>query len=300
MRLLFVIPHYFHLNSGEDSEHELSGKHASVTAPPESRVNAIRRTVTSLHQTFGRSQAMIRHADRRTIPANEAIRHEVHVVIVTSGHDHLLDRAELPIHLFHHFPTDAKPTELGFLCHNILRDRWGNYDYYSYLEDDLSIADAWFFEKLRWFNSYVGDQKLLMPNRFERAQGLAYNKCYLDGDLSPHVTEPFQDITEAAELKSTVLGRPVRFVRPLNPHSGSFFLNSSQMQTWMEQSHFGSRSTNFVGPLESAATLGVMKTFQIYKPAPENASFLEIEHDDCRFIRLIRMENPESSIDSKS
>lgn len=239
---------------------------------------------------------MIRHADRRTVPANEAIRSEVHLVIVTAGRDHLLDDIDLPANLFHQFPVEGDPTHLGFHCQNILRDRWGNYDYYSYLEDDLSIADPWFFEKLRWFNSHVGDEKLLMPNRFERAEGLAYDKCYLDGDLSPHVAKPFQDITKEPELKSTVLGRPVRFLRPLNPHSGSFFLNAPQLQTWMKQSYFGSRSTSFVGPLESAATLGVMKTFQIYKPAPENASFLEIEHDDCRFIRLIRKANPSSSV----
>lgn len=289
MRLLFVVPHYF--RTRERSQDRLTGKHGSVTASPESRANGLRKTVTSLHQTFGRSQAVIRIADRRTIPANEATRHEVHLVIVTTGGDHLLHRAELPNGLFQHVAVDGDPTDLGFHCQRILRDRWGNYDYYGYLEDDLSITDAWFFEKLRWFNSHVGDQKLLMPNRFERAEGLAYDKCYLDGDLAPHVTQPFQDITESPELKSTVLGRPVRFVRPWNPHSGAYFLNSAQMRTWMEQAHFGSPSREFIGPLESAATLGVMKTFQIYKPAPENANFLEIEHDDCRFIRMIRLEN---------
>lgn len=233
---------------------------------------------------------MIRIADRRTIAANQALRHDVHVVVVTVGQDHLLDRAGLPVNLFQHVSVDADPTELGFHCQDILRDRWGDYDYYAYLEDDLSIADSWFFEKLRWFNAHVGDQKVLMPNRFERAAGLAYEKCYLDGDLSAHVTKTFQDTTETPELKSTVLGRPLRFIRPLNPHSGAFFLNAVQMQTWMNKPYFGSRSTAFIGPLESAATLGIMKTFHIYKPAPENANFLEIEHDGCRFIRLIRME----------
>ena len=292
MRLLFVIPHYFKVNASEDSPPELRGRHGSITSPAELRVDAVRRTVMALHQSFGRSQAMIRHADRRTTSANEAVRHEVHVVIFTAGQEHLLHRADLPAGLYHQFPVDGDPRQLGFHCHDILRDRWGNYDYYGYLEDDLSIADAWFFEKLRWFNSHLGDDHLLMPNRYEKAIGLAYDKCYLDGDLSAHVTKPFQNIAEAPELKSSVLGRPVRFVRPLNPHSGCFFLNSAQMQMWMEQPHFGSRATSFIGPLESAATLGVMKTFRIYKPAPENASFLEIEHHDSRFIQLIRKTTP--------
>ena len=288
MRLLFVIPHYFNDTERQRSRPDLRGKHGSVTSPIDVRVDAIRRTVMSLHQTFGHSQAIIRHADRRTVAANEAVRHEVHLVIVTTSRAHLLDRAELPNGLYHHCSIDGDPTRLGFHCQDTLRDRWGNYDYYGYLEDDLSIADAWFFEKLRWFNEHVGDDHLLMPNRYELASGLAYDKCYLDGDLSPRVTEPFQDIADTPQLKSTVLGRPVRFIRPLNPHSGCFFLNATQMKNWIDMPHFGSRDTSFVGPLESAATLGVMKTFKIYKPAPENASFLEIEHHGNRFLALIR------------
>jgi hypothetical protein len=293
MRLLFVIPHYFHSGGQEESQPELAGKHASVTASAESRAKAVSKTVMSLHQTFGSSQAMIRLADRRTIAANEAVRHEVHVVIVTTGNQHLVSSMTAPSNLYHHASMDGDPTRLGFDCHNILRDRWGNYDFYSFLEDDLSISDGWFFEKLRWFNSHVGNKNLLMPNRFEKAEGLAYNKCYLDGDLAASVTAPFQDVSQTPELKSTVMGKSIRFVRPLNPHSGCFFLNSAQMKTWMQQPHFGSRAPSFIGPLESAATLGVMRTFRIYKPAPENANFLEVEHDDCRFIRLIRFGNGE-------
>ena len=289
MRLLFVIPHYFQASGADVAKPKLKGKHASMTSSAGSRLKALRSTVLSLHQTFGTSQAMIRHADRRTTPANEAIRHEVHVVIVTTGSAHLMDQADFPPSHCHQFSIDDDPTHLGFYCHNVLRDRWGNYDYYCYLEDDLTLLDPWFFEKLRWFNSHVGDEKVLLPNRFERAEDMAYKKCYLDGDLKPHVTKPFQDIGQMPELKSTVLGRPVRFVRPLNPHSGCFFLSAKQMQNWIGQSYFGSRATSFIGPLESAATLGIMKTFQIYKPAPEHASFLEIEHYDNRFIRLIHL-----------
>ena len=59
------------------------------------------------------------------------------------------------------------------------------------------------------------------------------------------------------------------------------------MKRWLERADFESQETGFVGPLESAATLGIMKTFRIYKPARENASFLEIEHYGSRFIDLI-------------
>ena len=45
---------------------------------------------------------------------------------------------------------------------------------------------------------------------------------------------------------------------------------------------------NVVGPLGSAATLGVMKTFRVYKPANETAGFLEVEHPGSRFLTRIK------------
>jgi hypothetical protein len=60
------------------------------------------------------------------------------------------------------------------------------------------------------------------------------------------------------------------------------------MAHWMRQPHFLDRSPAFIGPLESAATLGIMRTFRIYKPARENASFLEIEHFGTGFLSQLR------------
>ncbi|MDF1840567.1 MAG: hypothetical protein P1U77_03980 [Rubripirellula sp.] len=288
MRLLFVIPHYFKRSEDATTQSGLENRHGSTSGQIAVRTRSLQRCVFSLKQNLGSSQAIIRHVDRRVEPANEASRHEVHVVVVTTGGSHLIQEAKFPPDLIHQFSVDDNPKHLGFLAQRVLRDRWGNYDYYCYLEDDLAIEDPWFFEKLRWFNSYVGDDKVLLPQRFERSENHTYKKVYLDGDLAKRVTEPFQNIDELPELKSEVLGKSVRFVRPPNPHSGCFFLNANQMQHWIAQPYFEPIDTSFIGPLESAATLGVMKTFDIYKPARENASFFEIEHADRRFISLIR------------
>lgn len=286
MRILFTIPHYY--QRSDDPKSMLGNKHGSTSASIEARLSALRKTVHSIHQLFGPSQAMIQIGDRKTIAANESLRAEVHLVIVTSGVSHLLDQAGFDQQTCHQVSCSCNPAYLGFECHKVLRDRWGNYDYYGYLEDDLALLDPWFFEKLRWFNSHVGNESLLLPNRFERASSLACNKCYLDGDLAAHVTKPFQDVRMQPVLTSKVLGRDIHFQRPLNPHSGCFFLNAEQAQTWIQQPEFATPSSAFIGPLESAATLSIMRTFRIYKPAPANASFLEIEHDGDRFIRLIR------------
>jgi hypothetical protein len=79
----------------------------------------------------------------------------------------------------------------------------------------------------------------------------------------------------------------VKFQRSLNPHSGCYFLNAEQLEYWTKQPHFLDRDCSFIGPLESAATLGMMKTFKIYKPSPANSNFLEIQHFGANFLSLI-------------
>jgi hypothetical protein len=209
----------------------------------------------------------------------------VHVVVFTAGNQHVLDR--LPVHpdLYQHYPVDVEPLLLGFQCQKMLRDRWGNYDYYCFLEDDLILHDPWFFTKLSWFNGHVGNDKLLLPNRFERGPGPEFHKAYVDGDLAPRVTARWQNVNDKPQLRSTVMQTSVLFQRPLNPHCGCYFLNAGQMEHWTQQPYFSDQDCSFVGPLESAATLGIMRAFKIYKPAPENACFLEIEHFGDQFIR---------------
>ncbi|MHC5825038.1 MAG: calcium-binding protein, partial [Nostoc sp.] len=113
------------------------------------------------------------------------------------------------------------------------------------------------------------------------------HKAYIDGDLALRVTAPFQNVQEQQELNGTILNTPITFRRALNPHAGCYFLNANQMAHWANQTYFIDRDISFVGPLESAATLGIMKTFRIYKTSPEQASFLEIQHFGTGFLGLI-------------
>ncbi|MEM9771051.1 MAG: hypothetical protein AAF889_05555 [Cyanobacteria bacterium P01_D01_bin.73] len=50
------------------------------------------------------------------------------------------------------------------------------------------------------------------------------------------------------------------------------------MESWSRKIFFLDRDIRFIGPLESAASLGLMKAFRIYRAAPENANFLELQH----------------------
>lgn len=285
MRILAVIPHYFDVAGGGASAQTRHGSRAGNPAP---RIEALAACLSALHQLYGSGQVIIEIRTKIAQAVNQSLASEVDIVICTTGSRHLLQQLPVPADQFQHHSTNAEPHLLGFECHAALRDRLGAYDYYCYLEDDLVAHDPWLFAKLAWFNSNVGDGSVLQPNRFEVAcQGPAL-KAYLDGEINPDLTRAHQDLNQAPTLRSTVMGVSTAFRRVSNPHSGCFFLNARQMQTWTEQPYFLDRDTGFIGPLESAATLGIMRTFRVYKPAPENASFLEIEHHGTAFISQLR------------
>jgi hypothetical protein len=284
MRILVAIPHYY-----TAAKLSPDGRaHGSVGQAAQTRLTALSGCITSLHQLYGPAQHIIDQATRRAPPANGRVAGPVDIVICTTGPNHLLEHLRLPATSYTHCPTTCPPKLLGFECHAALRDRLGEYDYYAYLEDDLISRDPWLFIKLAWFTQELGNGVLLQPNRYEVGPLGLVHKAYIDGDLRADVTAPFQNIEEAPVATGKLLGTTVTFQRAKNPHSGCFFLNARQMEAWVQQPHFLSRDTSFIGPLESAATLGIMRTFRIYKSAAESASFLEIEHFGRGFLDQLK------------
>ncbi|MEQ9667715.1 calcium-binding protein [Coleofasciculus sp. G2-EDA-02] len=279
MRILVTIAHVFNPDS--------KSRHASQGQDAQPRIQALTQSLAVLHQLFSKSQDIINIAQRKAIPANQPHAYELDIIICTTQKKHLLNRLPLPEHFYNHHPTQAEPLLLGFECQAVLRDCLGDYDYYCYLEDDLILHDPWFFVKLNWFTQQAGDLSLLQPNRYEVSTHTLSTKAYIDGDLAPKVTAPFQTVQEKPKINGKVMGMPITFHRALNPHSGCYFLNANQMEYWVSQPHFLDRDTCFISPLESAATLGIMKTFRIYKPSPNQANFLEIQHFGSAFVRLI-------------
>jgi hypothetical protein len=279
MRILFAIPHYADPAGG--------GRHGSLGPDMRPRLRAMTACLAALHGLFGGGQCAIDIGRRRALPANAAHADRLDVVVCTTRGRHLLDRLALPKHLYTHHPTRAEPPLLGFECQAVLRDHLGRYDYYCFLEDDILLHDPWFFRKLVWFTAAAGDDCLLQPNRYEQAPLGPVRKAYIDGDLARRATARFQDVRERPVLRGRVLGVPLAFRRALNPHAASYFLSAAQMGRWARRPDFLDRDTRFVGPLESAATLGIMRTFRVYKPAPENADFLEVEHPGTRFLGQI-------------
>ena len=226
------------------------------------------------------------------LPANAALTTALDVIVCTTRQRHLLGHLALPPGSLQHHATHAEPLLLGIECQSVLRDCLGGYDFYGFMEDDLIARDPWMFRKLAWFCASFGDAgTVCKPNKASRSglwvlcpRSTSTARC----PRRPRL--PFQDIREEPNSFLRVSSyAPVGFLAsaPGNPHAGCYFLNARQMEHWSRQGHFLDRDTSFIGPLESAASLGIMRTFRVYKPQRGNASFLEIEHFGSEFLNLI-------------
>ncbi len=271
MRHLIVIPHAF-LGKGS------SGQYGSESSARTARADSLLRCVSALHYGFAAGQRVIGTLDTHANPDRD----KLVVIVCTSGDLHLADL--LPPDLAIHHRTDLPPRMLGFECHRLLRGNLGRYDWYGYLEDDIELTDTLFFDKLAWFNNRFGPTAMLQPNRFEVSQS-CMPKLYVDGEMIDEtITAAFQDIGVRPELRAEALGREWIFRRVNNPHAGCFFADRAQMATLAAHPDFGTYQDAFYGPLESAASLVPMRCFEIYKPAAENAAFLEVCHLDRRIL----------------
>lgn len=284
MKVLVTIPHFY--NAGG------SGKYGSTGPEVETRADVLGDCLAGLRQTLGPNQAFLyclhQHVpgrgNGRLINVNEQKSGVLDIAVCTVGESHLLDRLDLPEGFFQHQPVKADPMLLGFGCQQALKANLGRYDYYCYMEDDLLLQDPLFLQKLIWFNGLFGDETLLLPHRFELGEEQPVHKLYIDGPVREGFTSRWQDVNDRRSLQAEAFGSRLVFERWPNPHSGCFFLNARQMEMWVSSPSFGSLDTSFAGPLESAATLGIMKNFRIYKPSFACAGFLEVQHLHSRYL----------------
>ena len=216
--------------------------------------------------------------------------------VCVRGDCHILDHLDDLKGLFSPIACETDdPRWLGFSAQDVLVEEFRKaessgrpYDYIAYLEDDILINDADFFLKLRLFNRTFGNQYLLMPNRIETLEVCGQlRRFYIDGNYNPAATSQYRkSIDHNFSLQH--LGDWVQFEQPANLHSGCFFLNREQASVFSASGHAGVIDASFHGPLESAATLAMLKTFQLLKPALANGCFLTVEHGGRNFMGLVK------------
>lgn len=281
VRLQLAIAHYYNPSGG--------GRHGSLGPDPTPRIQALRQVILQLHRLYGPLAGSLNHLERRVDSVADG-GGELSLQICVSGNQHLLGELK-DLEAAGAFTAVAceppEPKQLGFECHRVLQQNHQNFDFSCYLEDDIVLTDADFFLKLQRFNNCFGQGYLLQPNRIETTEDLQHlQRFYIDGDYNPAATEQYRQ-SMAQELCMEFLGEAVRFQQPFNTHSGCFFLNQSQAEIYFNGPHWQERDVSFHSPLESAATLGVMKQFQIMKPALSNGRFLTVEHAGRNFMGLV-------------
>lgn len=282
MRILLTIVHHWNPDGG--------GRHASLRPDPKPRLYGLQDQLLSLSR-LGTNQGTLNIAEMRVDNASHALRHQFTIRVITDGQHHVLDQLDKPCQpLIEHRATEpSSPKHLGFEAQRVLAESLGEgYDLYGYLEDDLIVHDPLFFHKIFWFQQLAGQEAVLLPHRMELFFKPQHQveKLYIDGpvpqaDLEHMLRHP------AAPVAVPLPGGNIIFGPPCNPHSGCFFLSHAQMKHWSEQSWFLDGDCSYVSPLESAATLGICKTFRLYKPDLAYAAFLELQHWGTSFRSLI-------------
>jgi hypothetical protein len=212
------------------------------------------------------------------------------LVVLLNRDNHLLDRAfaeQFGIRIKNVETEDTRM--IPFAAHQVMKESVGRYDWYVYSEEDLLLHDQLFFQKQSLFQAQFGPKRVFQPHRYELNGRARFLKTYIDGDLRPGFIDPYlAQVPDAhSALTLTVVGQPVTFVRTKNPHSGFFTLSAEQLQYWVSQPSFMDLDCSFVGPLESAATLSLLKSFSLYKPTIEDMAFLEIQHLDNKFSSMM-------------
>lgn len=284
MRILITIPHYCGPPKPSDGTGAVV-RYGSTHGGRFERVQALRDAIIACRRHFG-PQGMMhsRKTERVVRRANAGSVTGIDVVVVTTGGHHLLDQLDLPDGFHEHRPVDTDPMMLGFACHEVLAERLGRYDVYGYIEDDLVIHDANFFDKLAMFNAAHGKTSVLLPNRYETALKSDFQKLYIDRAMLEELPAGSVDPDDRRIIRGPFLNRTLVLERPSNPHSGCFFLDERQMRIWRDKPFFLDRDTSFVGPLESAASLGILRCFRVFKPHESCANFLEIHHACNRYL----------------
>ena len=278
MRIFVAIPHFF-----QEVAVDATNNSHRIGSGPE-RLRALRATVSSLHQNFGNGIGGLDHQHLIAYPAAPQGTCVLDVVICTTGKQHLLDGRPVLKPLIRHYSTIVEPLMLGFECHRLLREAQGKYDYYGYVEDDIVVRDPLFFSKRRQFDGLFGSDALLQPNRCELSVIGPIYKMYVDYRINHDATAAYQNIGEQPTLDMFYGDETIHFERPSYPSAGCFFLNAEQLDQWVKSQNFLDGDTSYLGsPLDSAATLSIMKTFRIYKAVLSNASFLEVVHFSPRW-----------------
>jgi len=142
------------------------------------------------------------------------------------------------------------------------------------------IAVAYCFD-----NAHFNHAKVALFSLLKNSSG-PVRLYLLTTGLEPATQRDFERVPRDACLEAGWGARNVTFARARNPHSGFLAITRSELAHWMAQPHFLDLDCSFVGPMESAASLAMLKTFPVYKASRDSQDFCQIQHLDRKFSAL--------------
>lgn len=279
MRILVAILHHWNPSG--------NGRHESLRSDPLPRLEALRQQILAFSR-LGRNQLHLHLADQAAYAANTDHRPSIDLHLITDASHHLVDALEEPFRrrVQHVVKRPEDPMLLGFELQRHLAEQLSeDYDLYAYFEDDLLVHDPFFFEKIRLFVEQFGADHVLLPQRYELLPIPAHiDKLYVDGTIAPTFLQSFSRHPSPPLQLAQPCAPAVSLEAPANPHAGCFVLTREQLAHWLMQPWWLDQDCSFISPLESAATLGLLKTFRLYKPVFPQAAWLEIQHWGVTFL----------------
>ncbi len=284
IRVLACIPHFFRRNAADSGM-----AHGSNSDRLENRLEQFRYCLKQLTAVLEPVRFLLGSPGRIAHEQVEAVPQGIggNIFVVTSPENNLL--AELSsAPAVNGFLWDGPPRELGYQCRRLFAQYVGHYDLYLFIEDDTTILDPSFFRKLVAFYRAHGEDKILLPNRFE-IFGPSHHgwRAYLDQPAFPNHCAPERPGPEELSLSS--FDGDVVFRKTRDSLSGAYIITDGQLRRWMGQLDFHAPDPAAVAagldPLELTQTpLG--GSLPIYRPARENLDFLEVHHVPNRLTAL--------------
>lgn len=284
IRVLACIPHFFRRSAAD------SGMgHGSNSDQLENRLEQFRYCLKQLAAVLEPVRFLlgtpvrIAHEQVERVPQSIA----GDIVVVTVPENHLIAEISAPPSLNARVWA-GPPRQLGYECRRVFAQHLGQYDFYLFIEDDTTILDPAFFHKIAAFYRAHGEDKILLPNRFE-IFGPSHHgwRAYLDQPAFPNHRAP--ERLGPAELTLPSFDGDVVFRKTRDSLSGAYIITDAQLRRWMGQSDFHAPDPRAVAagldPLELTQTpLG--GSLPIYRSARQNLDFLEVHHVPNRLTAL--------------
>ena len=189
--------------------------------------------------------------------------------------DELSDGGKLHARLW-----SGPPRQLGYRCRHIFARCVGKYDLHCFIEDDTAITDPAFFRKVAKFYQTHGEDKVLLPNRYEifgfQARGW---RTYLERPGFEILQIPEHPGPETLKLHD--FDGEVLFEKTTEGQAGAYVITDAQLRKWKAQPDFAAPSKARLDagsdPME-LAMIPMDGSLPIYRPATGNLDFLQVHH----------------------